>query len=434
VKSLIFFTKNLNGFSFNTSAGRYQNFQSATRGDLITILRMPSFEVSSVDRQLFKTPIFWSYSGALEGVSRREPTFKTNDLVGRLDVNPRASLPLFLRGWTLRPEIGLRNTYYTQRKSPVGASVGTPLNSALNRKALEFVTELRPPTVGKIFAKPIFGRTLKHTIEPRLTYRLVSGVTGFTNVIRFDQRDILSDTNEIEYGLVQRLFLKPNASACQDKLPGEACESGPREFITWEIAQRQYLDENFGGAIVNGKRNVLTTTADFTGIAFLTEPRRFSPIISKLRVRATSNVDGSWQLDYDSKKGRINASTTFVNYRLGDFFLGGSHAFLHAPGEIFVSNPIPGPEIFNQFRVLVGYGGPNRRGLSSAASVGFDANRDFLQYGSFQSSYNWDCCGLSMEYRRFALGTVRNENQFRFAFTLANIGTFGNMKRQERLF
>jgi LPS-assembly protein len=139
-------------------------------------------------------------------------------------------------------------------------------------------------------------------------------------------------------------------------------------------------------------------------------------------------------LDYDSKKGRINASTTFVNYRLGDFFLGGSHAFLHAPGEIFVSNPIPGPEIFNQFRVLVGYGGPNRRGLSSAASVGFDANRDFLQYGSFQSSYNWDCCGLSMEYRRFALGTVRNENQFRFAFTLANIGTFGNMKRQERLF
>jgi LPS-assembly protein len=39
-----------------------------------------------------------------------------------------------------------------------------------------------------------------------------------------------------------------------------------------------------------------------------------------------------------------------------------------------------------------------------------------------------------MEYRRFALGTVRNENQFRFAFTLANIGTFGNLRRQASLF
>jgi LPS-assembly protein len=107
---------------------------------------------------------------------------------------------------------------------------------------------------------------------------------------------------------------------------------------------------------------------------------------------------------------------------------------LHAPGEIFVNNPMPAPEKFNQFRVLLGYGSPNKRGWNATTNMGFDANRDFLQYGSFQGSYNWDCCGLSMEYRRFALGTVRNENQFRFAFTLANIGTFGNLKRQERIF
>ena len=185
---------------------------------------------------------------------------------------------------------------------------------------------------------------------------------------------------------------------------------------------------------MNGKRNMMTSSAAFTGIAFLTGPRRFSPTVSKLRMRATSSTDISWQLDYDSKKGRISSSTFFVNQRVGDFFLGGSHAFLRSPGEIFVSTPLPSPDRFNQFRVLAGYGGPNKRGLSSAASIGFDAHREFLQYGSFQSSYNWDCCGVSMEYRRFALGTVRNENQFRFAFTLANVGTFGNMKRQERLF
>jgi LPS-assembly protein len=39
-----------------------------------------------------------------------------------------------------------------------------------------------------------------------------------------------------------------------------------------------------------------------------------------------------------------------------------------------------------------------------------------------------------VEYRRFALGSVRNENQYRFTFTLANIGSIGNLKRQERLY
>ena len=44
-----------------------------------------------------------------------------------------------------------------------------------------------------------------------------------------------------------------------------------------------------------------------------------------------------------------------------------------------------------------------------------------------------DCCGLSVQYRRFSFGT-RNENQFRVAFAIANIGSFGTLKRQERIF
>ena len=292
--------------------------------------------------------------------------------------------------------------------------------------------ELRPPTLGKVFDRTLFGRKVKHTIEPRLMYHIVSGVTGFQNTIRFDSRDILSDTNELEYGVIQRWYLKDPDAKC-DETSKQPCE-GPREFISWEIANRYYFDPTFGGAVVNGKRNVLTSTADFTGIAFLTEPRRFSPVMSKLRVRATNHLDSQWQLDYDTQKGRINSSSVFVTYRLGEFFAGGSHTFFHNPGEIFVNNPIPAPNQFNQFRVQLGYGGPSRRGLSGQTTLGFDESTGFLQYGSFQTSYNWDCCGISMEYRRFALGSVRNENQFRFAFSLANVGVFGNLKKKDTLF
>ncbi len=471
VKSSAFLSKNYQGFSFNTRMARYQNFQSVSRGDLVTILHVPSFEVSSVERQLGRSPLYWSFDAAAEGVSRREPGFVTDKLVGRLDLNPRLSLPLFLDGWSFRPEIGFRETYYTQGRTPVGG-IGSPSKADISRRAVEASLEMRPPVLQRVFDRTLFGRTVKHTVQPRFVYRYANGVDNFNSIIRFDARDILSNTNEIEYGLVNRLYLKRNGCAqpgevrpniapvtpalrgvrSQEKdLPaleprkrsGQAaevaeevvdCGALPDDFITWELGQKYFFDPNFGGAVVNGRRNVLTTTADFTGIAFLTEPRRFSTVISRLRVRTSANTDLQWHIDYDAQKGRINSSTAFVNLRLADFFVGGSHAMLHAPGEIFVSSPIPGPTKFNQFRILAGYGSPNKMGASVAGNVGFDANFGFLQYSALQTAYNWDCCGVSVEYRRFALGSVRNENQFRFAFTLANVGTFGNLKRQERLF
>ena len=51
-----------------------------------------------------------------------------------------------------------------------------------------------------------------------------------------------------------------------------------------------------------------------------------------------------------------------------------------------------------------------------------------------QVSYNFGCFALDFEYRRFALGDLRRENQFRVAISLANIGTFGNLKPRERLY
>jgi LPS-assembly protein len=51
-----------------------------------------------------------------------------------------------------------------------------------------------------------------------------------------------------------------------------------------------------------------------------------------------------------------------------------------------------------------------------------------------QVSYNGTCCGIALEYRRLALGQVLTENQFRVALIIANIGTFGNLRRQEKMF
>ncbi len=465
VRSNAFASKNYNGYSFNLAASRYQNFQSTIRGDVITILHAPTFASRSVDRQLWKTPVYWSYEASADGVSRREPGFLTGALVGRFDVHPIVALPLHLGDWNIRPEVGLRNTYYTQRLNPTGFGIGTVIDQVINRRALDTSVEIRPPVLSRIFEKKIADHTIKHTVEPRITYRYVNGVENFPEIIRFDVADILSDTNEVEYAVVNRIFAKGTKSTeCRNpqapqefaplaqakrKVPGTPgvehgaeqvqaeCRPGPpqaREVFAWEIAQKYFFDPTFGSALVSGRRNVFTTTVDFSGIAFLTDPRRFSPVISRMRVGTSTNTDVTWALDYDTKKGFINASTVLVSRRFGDFFVAGSHAFLHGLGEVVTTDNVTAPTVFNQMRWLMGYGHPNKRGVNAAVNVGFDIHSGFLQYSAFQTSYNWDCCGISVEYRRFALGSVRNENQFRFALSLSNVGTFGTLRRQERLF
>jgi len=463
VNSAAFLTKNLKGFSFNSFVARYQNFQSSNNDDVITIQHAPGIELSSVDRKFFGAPIYWSYDVDAGGLRRSQPGFVTPGVVGRADVDPDVSLPIFYKGWTFRPDVQLRNTVYSQQQS-TAQGVTIAHHNVINRRTIATSVDLRPPVLSKVFDGTIAGRKIKHTIEPRLVYRYTNGVENFGSIIRFDFRDILSNTNEVEFGLLQRLFARRERPECNQETTSSASDAstqtiaaaascapaGADDFVSWEVKMKYFADPTFGGAVVPGTRNVLTTTANFTGIAFVTDPRRFSPVVSRLRVRTSGNSDLEWQLDYDSKKGRINSSTLYTGFHFGDFFVGVSHAYLQVPGEV-VADPTTGtvlptciphvfnqpacvPPLFDQVRAQLGYGSPTKRGWSAAGNIGFDREFNLLQYGAAQTAYNWDCCGLSFEYRRFSLGSVRNENQYRFAFTLANIGSFGNLKRQERLF
>jgi LPS-assembly protein len=412
-----------------------------------------------VDRQLGRSPFYWTYDAAVEGLSRSEPGFSTAPLLGRFDFSPALSLPLKFDGWSVRPELALRDTYYTQRLMPSPTQSGEAVSTPINRKALENSVEVRPPALDRVFNGEWLGRKWKHVIEPRAVYRYVTGVNNIDHILRFDERDILTNTNEVEYSMVNRLYAKRTApkKVCgepgmpllfvggaappthvpwerQEQLKDGPCNTGQQvqEVVTWELSQKYFADPTFGGAFQPGSSNIFESTVELTGISFLTQPRHLSPLISRLRFDTGSRTDVEWDLDYDFRLGRINTSTAFVNYHVGLFTIGGGDAYLQVPaqtlGTIFL------PQKFNQFRLLLGYGHTNKTGFSAAANVGFDQNLGFLQYAAAQTTYNWDCCGVNVEFRRFALGSVRNENQYRFTFALANLGSLGNLRRAERLF
>ena len=81
---------------------------------------------------------------------------------------------------------------------------------------MESAFEVRPPTLDRVFDREFLGRKWKHVIEPRVIYRFVSGVNNFDRILRFDERDILSNTNEVEYGVVNRLYAKRTSAKTDD--------------------------------------------------------------------------------------------------------------------------------------------------------------------------------------------------------------------------
>jgi LPS-assembly protein len=456
VTSSAFITHNDDGLSASIHFDRYQNFEGITQvGNTyltpqIRILHLPSLDLDTVERPLEDTPLRWSVDGSAAGLSRSEPGYESGT-VGRFDLYPHLSLPLHLDGWTLRPEVGARETFYTQSQIPT-STTPLPENATVNRSDLEASFELRPPALVRDFKAPalekLFGSDVRHTIEPELQYHFVGGINHFSSIPRFDPVDIASDTNEVEYSLTQRLLFKhlhPKPCKSGDLPPPingviyvpwayTECGGDTSEWITWKLAAKYFFEPYFGGAVSPLRRNVLTTTLDLTGVGFLNGPRNTSPLISRFKVRTSEHMDLEWDADYDFKSKRLDASNIFADYRRDNVFASVGYSTLQALNATFMANLASQVTKYNLLRLLLGYGAPTRRGLSIAANAGYDLTQDALQYGGVETSYNLDCCGLVVEYRRLALGAVRNENQYSFSFTLAGVGAAGNLTHSERIF
>jgi LPS-assembly protein len=512
ITSIGYVTHESDGMELAARADRYQGLKRVPVGDSpgeeVHILHVPSLDFAAVDHPLGGTPVRWSMAGSVAALKRAQPNFTSSGILERVDLRPELALPLSGDGWHVLASVAARETFYSRSRATPYAAGAAPVELAtpVNRANVDVQVELRPPILERTFEVParlqrLFGTEVRHTIEPEITYRDVHGIDNFLSVLRFDDADLASDTDELRYGVTQRLFFRPKAKAkaakakpgCEaaagrqaaiaqsEALPdvlnptpesstdangipdasvqapqaptrthAKANECAPvtpaqQEWFSWRLTQKYFFDPTFGGAVITSRRNIFDTTLALSGIAFLTEPRNISPLVSRMRFRTSGHTDVEWDFDLDTGAKKFTSSNIFLDARKGQLFGGVSYALLNAPGrfntevidtnnndqETLVSSPTSN---FKQMRVLGGFGDPNRVGLAVAANAGLDLNLGQIQYAAIQTSYNWNCCGLSVEYRKYELGAVRNENAYRFNFTLANIGSAGNLRRAERLF
>ncbi len=409
VHSVGYVTRNWSDFGLNFLFRRSENFHSTEEGDKITIRKLPAAEFNIRDRQINRKvlPVWVSLESSFGFLRRNQPLFQTRKFVERTDLAPRVMTALRWKDIHLLPSLTLRGTHYDSSWKN-----GQISGDGIFRDSAEFALDLRLPALGRVFNGPKWlGDRVKHVIEPLAAFRSVRGVGDFHRYIRFDETELLADTTEVEYSLINRLYAKRNGQV--------------RELLSWELWQARYLDPDFGGAVIDSRRNVLLSSVHLTGYAFLDGPRHYSPVVSNLRASPLAGIGLSWRTDYDPARGRFSNGGLTADARYRRYFVSLGHNLVRS------SSVLTPPA--NQFRGLIVVGDQNKRGWNAAFSAIYDLREGRMQFATTQVTYNTDCCGISFQYRRFSFGT-RDENQFRVAFAIANIGSFGTLRRQEQIF
>lgn len=408
-------------YTVNIVVSRDTLFESVTLLDqpanAVTLQKAPSLEVFGRDNQIVSgpLPVWFSFSATSGLLGRQEPTFGTGWDVTRVDLQPRVATNFDFKGFSLTPSITFGATDYGKSYAANSGSDIVVSNSNIFRKDADFVLDFKPPSIEKVFVPPKWlhlGEKIKHVIEADATYEYLTGIDQFQKIIHFDSTDIVSNTNQLTVALTNRLYRKDKNGVVS-------------EFLTWRVEQARYFDPTFGGAIVAGQRNVVLASDLLTPFAFLDGPRNYSPVVSTLTAAPYSFLSLQWRTNYDPFVKKIVGNTYNVSFRHGQF--GAS-----VGDTSITADPVLAPHA-NQLVFGGSYGGTNRKGWNAAALFDYNLLTNQRLFDFMQGSYNTNCCGFSVQLRRFNLG-IRNENQYLFSFSVANVGAFGSMQRQDRIF
>jgi LPS-assembly protein len=421
-----FLTKNFDAYSADFYLSRYQNFLSTTggAGNSISILHTPSFSFSGLDKAIGGSPVYFSFDTSIGAVERSEPDFSTSNLSERLDLHPEFTIRLKpFWHFHVTPLGGFRFTRY-------GTSF-KPDRSGLDRVLGDFSLDIRPPALEKVYAHPLRGYLIKHVIEPDITYRLVRATDpqDIMDIVRFDSLDTLAETNEIEYSLNNSILVRKD-------VPAGTTAPQARELVSLRLSQKYYFDPTFGGALEPGRQIVYEPTSSLTGFAFA-QGRALSPLVSVLKLAPSSNYDTELRADFAPYGGGVlNAGITsnvhrgIIGLSLTDFFISRTASELI---PVVPTEPVSQIPSYNLLRTVATYGNVDRRGFSGAFGIDYNFVGGISQQVVSQFGYRFSCFGISAEYRRFNLGPLRKENEFRVAVSLANVGMFGNLRRHDQL-
>lgn len=391
----------------------YGEKSSAIQGHL------PSIRLRQVNWGIGKTGILLNYDLRAERLQRGDQT--SVDEFNRYDVNPDLARPTSLSFLQFTPRVRYRVTRYSASLPVVdGEASRKPTGPALVRRYGELSTEFSGPYFSRIFGG-IRGYTdkIKHVIGPEIvyTYRPTLPVEDIARIPRFDGDDRTVGTNEIRYGLVQRLIAK--------RPSGASGKTAPYEFLSWRIGQTYYgnIEQNPAQCDPAYGSPECAQGAQAQQVSI----PRTSPIQSRLKFRPTRAFSTDLSFEYDTAFKALKSasfSTGLNTDRLGidvGYFKGAQRK---PSGEIV--REIRSGNATTTFEIV-----PKRLTLQARADYDFIAKELFSAIANLR--YSVQCCGFGIQaYQKGLFGGGKEAWGFKFQLELANIGSVGNSNGADR--
>jgi LPS-assembly protein len=231
LRSVLFGGKDWGGFSFLTQGAVYDDLTKESNDE--TVQKLPQISFYAHPQSLFKTPLFYDLTSSYTHFWRERGIEAQ-----RGDLFPRITFPLRLFNvLKVESDFGLRETLYQSYHDPTGFYHGLKARETLDAGA-EISTEFFRVYDGGMISKisEIFKVSKwMHTIEPTVSYRYIPRVNQ-EDLPVFDEVDRIPYTNQITYGITQRLLGRPEK---------EGISSGPREYGKLTISQSYSLGDPF---------------------------------------------------------------------------------------------------------------------------------------------------------------------------------------------
>ena len=263
------------------------------------------------------------------------------------------------------------------------------------------------PKVERVFESPnnFYAARYKHLIEPEVTWDYRVSGDAFDLVKRHDRRDRYPTTNEVSFGLVNRVLAKRYRDGVE--------ESTATDLITWRIVQSYFFLPEAGAY---NSRYVSSSFEDEQTV-------EKSPIRSDFRFQPDQNVNGDWTMEWDPDD-RVFSSIR-VGTRVGDYRSNRQFSFNWSRRARRIEATDDEPEKIDANSYLRGQADFLTGELvRTGVSVNYDLTERRLSNLSVRADILFQCCGVNVEWTRFNL-VSRSENIFRFGISIGGLYSFG---------
>jgi LPS-assembly protein len=242
LRSVLFGGKDWDEFSLVAQAAVYDDLTQPSNDE--TLQKLPQVSFYAHPQSIFKTPFFYDLASSYNYFWREKGVE-----AHRGDLFPKISFPVrLLNVLKFDSDVGLRETLYKSYNDPTHTYHGWESRETLDA-GTQISTEFYRVYDGETFSKVSqLYKVAKwmHTIEPTVGYRYSPRVNQ-DDLPVFDEVDRIPYTNQITYGITQRLVGRPEKGGVS---------SGPFEYGKLVISQNYSLGDPFMDA--EGKKRIFS--------------------------------------------------------------------------------------------------------------------------------------------------------------------------------